>query len=234
MNSVDKSGVSAILLFGSRARRDNRRGSDTDLLLIAPQSTPRHKSIGPLSMFFYPWEKLADDARNGDLFVCHIVREAKPIFDPQSQLDELRSLFRLRASYALEIQQARQLGWFIDRHAGALTAQMVVRRMTWCIRTILIARLAERGQPRFSPIDLAAAAPGSAAELLAVRHRRRFDGSMRQRFRRFLIEEGGAPPLPDDATLDDYRVFFTRTNNRVALNTISDRLLTSDDRDDYV
>jgi len=230
---ADKTGVSAILLFGSRARKDNRRGSDTDLLLIAPESTPRHKSIGHLSMFFYPWEKLTEDARNGDLFVCHIVREAKPIFDPQFRLDELRSLFRLRASYASEIQQARHLGWFIDRHASALNAQVVVRRMTWCVRTILIARLAERGQPRFAPTDLAAVAPDSAAELLADRHRRRPDGSMRQWFRHFLIEEGGKPPLPGDATLEDYHAFFTQTNNRVALQTMRNGLSRLVDDDHY-
>ncbi len=233
MIPVDKSGVSAILLFGSHARKDNRRGSDTDLLLIAPQSMPWHRSIGHLSMFFYPWERLAEDARNGDLFVCHIVREAKPIFDPQLQLDELRSLFRLRASYASEIRQARQLGWFIDRHAGALNPQVVVRRMIWCVRTILIARLAERGQPRFAPTDLAAVAPDSAAELLADRHRRRLDGSMRQRFRHFLIEEGGMPPLPGDATLEDYRDFFTQTNNRVALQTIESSLSKAVNDDHY-
>lgn len=233
MIPVDHSGVSAIFLFGSRAREDSRRGSDTDLLLIAPQSKPWHKSIGHLSMFFYPWEKLAEDARNGDLFVCHIVREAKPIFDPELQLDELRSLFRLRASYASEIQKALQLGWFIDRHAGALNAQVVVRRMIWCVRTILIARLAERGQPRFAPTELAAVAPASAAELLADRHRRRLDGSMRQRFRHFLIEEGGMPPLPGDATLEDYRAFFAQTNNRVALQTIQSGLLKLVNEDVY-
>ena len=78
---IGDQGISAILLFGSRAREDNGRGSDTDLLLISPPGTPQHKSIGHLSMFFYPWEKLTNDAREGDLFVCHIVREAKPVFD---------------------------------------------------------------------------------------------------------------------------------------------------------
>lgn len=55
---------------------------DTDLLLIAPPSMLQHKSIGHLSNFFYPWEKFAADARADELFVCHIVREAKPVFDP--------------------------------------------------------------------------------------------------------------------------------------------------------
>ncbi len=213
-------GVSAILLFGSRARGDNSRGSDTDLLLISPPGTPQHKSIGHLSMFFYPWQKLTADARDGDLFVCHIVREAKPVFDPLGQLDQLRSQFRLRTNYAREIAQAHDLGWFLDRHAGALNDNVVVRRMAWCIRTILIARLAERGTPAFAPLELLIAAPASAADLLADRHQRRLDATMRQRFRQYMIHEDVSPVLPSEATIDDYRSLFLRTGNKVGLQTI--------------
>lgn len=220
MIAADHPSVSAILLFGSRARDDNRRGSDTDLLLISPPGLPRHKSIGHLSMFFYPWEKLAKDAEDGDLFVCHIVREAKPIFDPTQQLQQLSSLFRLRSSYAREIKQAHELGWLLDRHAGLLSSQVVVRRMIWCIRTILIARLAEGGTPQFAPSALAAVAPPSAVELLANRHQRKLDATMRQRFRHFLVGEGGDPPLSSDATIEDYLAYFVQENNQIALQTI--------------
>ena len=158
-------------------------------------------------MFFYPWEKLAEDAQSGDLFVCHIVREAKPVFDPLFQLEKLRSLFRLRSSYAREIAHAGALGWLLDRHAGAFNSQVVSRRMIWCARTILIARLAERGTPEFAPAALAASAPVSAASLLQNRHQRRVDATMRQRFRQFLMQNAGPPPLPDNATIDDYRAF---------------------------
>ena len=216
---IGNQGVSAILLFGSRAREDNSRGSDTDLLLISPPGTPQHKSIGHLSMFFYPWDKLTADSLDGDLFVCHIVREAKPVFDPLDQLGELRSQFRLRTSYAREIAQARDLGWFLDRHSGAFNASMVVRRMVWCVRTIAIAQLAENGRPAFAPIELAAAAP-LAADILVNRHQRRLDGVMRQRFRQYLMQEGGAPALPREATLEDYRDLFVRTGNKVGLQTI--------------
>lgn len=231
--SVGDEGVSAILLFGSRAREDNSRGSDTDLLLIGPPGTTKHKSIGHLSMFFYPWEKLQADARDGDLFVCHIVREAKPVFDPLSQLDQLRSQFRLRTSYAREITHARDLGWFLDRHGGALTSDVVVRRMVWCIRTILIARLAERGRPAFAPLELAMAAPASAAELLADRHQRRLDVAMRQRFRQYMMQEDVSPALPSEATIDDYRSLFLRTGNKVGMQTIERGLQTLGDDEDY-
>lgn len=220
MIATDQPGVSAILLFGSRAREDNTRGSDTDLLLIAPPNAPRHKSIGHLSMFFYQWEQLAEEAQAGDLFVCHIVREAKSVFDPLFQLEKLRSLFRLRSSYAREIAHAGALGWFLDRHSGELNSQVVSRRMIWCVRTILIARLAERGTPEFAPAALAAFAPESAAALLDSRHQRRTDATMRHRFRYFLSREAGRPPLPANATLEDYRYLFDLTGNQVGLQTI--------------
>ena len=231
---ISDQGVSAILLFGSRAREDNSRGSDTDLLLISPPGTPQHKSIGHLSMFFYPWQKLTSDARDGDLFVCHIVREAKPVFDPLDQLEQLRSQFRLRTSYAREIAQARDLGWFLDRHAGSLNSNMVVRRMVWCIRTIIIARLAERGTPAFAPAALVTAAPAVAADILADRHQRRLDATMRQRFRQYLMLEGGLPTLPSEATIEDYRSLFVRTGNNVGLQTIERGVqLPEDDEDCY-
>jgi hypothetical protein len=216
----ENEGIAAILLFGSRARADNSRGSDTDLLLISPPGTPKHKSIGHLSMFFYPWEKLVGDARDGDLFVCHIVREAKPVFDPLGKLDQLRSQFRLRNSYAREIAFASDLGWFLDHHARALNSYVVVRRMIWCVRTILIARLAERGTPVFSPLELALAAPPYTADLLADRHKRRVDTAMRQRFRRYMMQEALSPALASEATIDDYRSLFARTGNKVGLQTI--------------
>ena len=226
-----QAGVSAILLFGSRAREDNSRGSDTDLLLIGPPDAPRHKSIGHLSMFFYPWQKLAADAREGDLFVCHLVQEAKPVFDPLGQLDQLRSLFRLRASYAREIEHARHLGWFLDRHAAALNSYVVVRRMVWCIRTILIAQHAERGKPVFAPSALAATAPSTAADLLAYRHQHRLDVAMRQKFRQYIIQEGGKAALPNDATIEHYRTLFSQTGNKVGIQTIERGMQTSNEEE---
>ena len=41
------------------------------------------------------------------------------------------------------------------------------------------------------------------------------------------------PPLPGDATLEDYRDFFTQTNNRVALQTIESSLSKAVNDDHY-
>ena len=97
----------------------------------------------------------------------HIVREAKPVFDPLNQLDELRSLFKLRTSYAREIAQARDLGWLLDRHGGTLNAHMVVRRMVWCVRTIRYSAARRAWRARVLAAELAATAP-LAADLLSM------------------------------------------------------------------
>ncbi|MER8476070.1 nucleotidyltransferase domain-containing protein [Mesorhizobium sp. M1163] len=214
-------GISAILLFGSRARGDNERGSDTDLLLVSPPGEPRHRSIGHLSMFFYPLLKLLADAGDGDLFVCHIAREAKPIFDPANHLEQLRASFKVRESYGREISLASDLGWFIERHADELTTAIIAKRIVWCVRTILIARTAERGAPAFAPAALAATTSSSAgAELLFTSHQRRADVLMRRRFRQFLVDEGYGPPLPSEAAPRDYNEHFKRTKNSVALQKV--------------
>jgi hypothetical protein len=169
-------GISAVLLFGSRARGDNARGSDTDLLLVSPPGRPRHRSSGNLSMFFYPWPKLVADARQGDLFVCHLTVEAQPIFDPTNRLERLRGEFKLRLSYAEDIARASDVGWLLDRHAEEFEPGTVARKMLWCVRTILIARSAERGEPVFAPMRLAATTSSkAAASLLFERHRRKVD-----------------------------------------------------------
>ena len=169
------------------------------------------------------WQRLPD--HNSTIRQYSLI----PKFAPSS----LRSQFQLRTSYAREIAYARDLGWFLDRHAGALSSNVVVRRMIWCIRTILIAQLAERGTPIFAPRELARAAPTSAADLIADRHQRRLDVTMRQRFRKYMMQEDSNPVLPIGATIDDYKSLFVQTGNKVGLQTIERGLLPPEGDDNY-
>jgi hypothetical protein len=213
--------VSAVLLFGSLARQDNARGSDTDLLLVAPGSRPRHIFLGHLSMFFYSWTKLKRDAAAGDLFVCHLVREARPLFDPENRLAALQTLFRFKASYQGEIEKAADLGWYLDRFGSVLAPHVTARRMIWCVRTILIARSVEAGTPVFSPQALASVARSEAArELLHARHQRRPDALLRGLFRRFLREETTSSDLRSEAPAELLEGHFIATANNVALQTL--------------
>jgi hypothetical protein len=178
-------------------------------------------SVGQVSMFFYPWPKLLADATQGDLFVCHVVREAKPLFDPGNQLAELRATFKLRMSYAEEIGKASDLGWFLERYGESLDPGVVARRMIWCVRTILIARSAEAGTPVFAPQALAAwTRSDRAQELLVDRHQRRPDAMMRRRFREFLAEECYSCPWHLEASRSTFIDYFAAKSNDVALQTL--------------
>ena len=114
----------AILLFGSLARADQSDDSDTDLLIVTLDDETRHVSVGHLSLFLYPWSTLENNARNGDLFVCHLVREARPLFDPDGYLPKLKETFTFRSNYMVEIAHATDLGWYLTRYGDDLNSHL--------------------------------------------------------------------------------------------------------------
>ena len=213
--------VVATLLFGSLARADESEGSDTDLLMVNLDNEPRHVSVGHLSLFLYPWHKLEHDARNGDLFVCHIVREAKPLFDPDGYLPKLKEAFRFRSDYVAEIARATDFGWYLVRFGEDLNSNLQTKRALWCIRTILIARSAERHDPVFAPQLLAEQTRSVAGRnLLASRHSARDHAEVRQLLRLFLEEETRFDPFNELADRSAFIERFTATSNNVALQTL--------------
>ena len=149
--------ISAVLLFGSRARGDYDAGSDVDLLFVTGEPQPRHHAVGNLSLSLYPIDKLLSQAADGDLFVFHLVSEAKPIYDPAGEFTRLKMAFQFRDSYDRDVARASDLGWLLSRFGDALpNAGLVNRRITWCVRSILIGRAAEQRRAIFSPAALAA------------------------------------------------------------------------------
>lgn len=213
--------VAATLLFGSLARGDHSEGSDTDLLMINLNDETRHVSIGRLSLFLYPWCQLEQNARNGDLFVCHLVREARPLIDPDSYLPKLRGAFVFRSTYQDEVTRATDFGWYLVRFGSELNSQLLTKRALWCVRTILIARSAERRDPVFAPRRLAEQTrSASARNLLGDRRHRHDDTAVCELLRQFLEDE-----VPDDRVLehadrDTFMKKFAATSNKVALQTL--------------
>ena len=213
--------VVAALLFGSFARADQSEGSDTDLLLVNLDDETRHVSVGQLSTFLYPWHKLEHDSRNGDLFACHLVREAKPLFDPDGYLPKLKDAFRFRSDYRAEIAHATDLGWYLAKFGDELNSDLQVKRSLWCIRTILIARSAERRDPIFAPQLLAEQTHSVAGrKLLASRRGARDHSEVRQWLRVFLEEETAFDHFYELADRSDLIQRFRETSNKVALQTL--------------
>ena len=213
--------VVAILLFGSLARADESASSDTDLLMINLDSETRHVSVGRLSLFLYPWHMLEHDAREGDLFVCHLVCEAKPLLDPDGYLAKLNEAFRFRSDYEAEIARASDLGWYLVRFGDELNSNLHAKRTLWCIRTILIARSVERHDPVFAPQLLAEQTRSVAGRnLLASRHSARDRAEVRELLRLFLEEETKFDSFHELAERSAFIERFTATSNDVALQTL--------------
>ena len=211
----------AILLFGSLARGDQSDNSDTDLLTVTLDDETRHISVGHLSLFLYPWSTLENSARNGDLFVYHLVREARPLFDPDGYLPKLKEAFRVRPDYMVEIAHATDLGWYLTRYGDDLNSHLLAKRALWCIRTILIARSAEHDEPVFAPQLLANQTQSMAArDLLARRHSPRGGARVRSSLRLFLEEEAISAPFGEQADRADFIERFRTTSNKVALKTL--------------
>jgi predicted nucleotidyltransferase len=213
--------VVATLLFGSVARSDHEERSDTDLLLINLDDETRHVSVGHASIFLYPWLRLKLDAKEGDLFACHLAYEAKAISDPQGYLSKLKKSFRFKSNYQSEIARASELGWFLARFGEGLNSALQAKRILWCVRTILIARSAELRDPVFAPKLLAGRAKSDAArDLLSNRHDRRDEASLRYSLRVFLTEETKVESFHERAGREAFARRFKETSNQVALQTL--------------
>jgi predicted nucleotidyltransferase len=213
--------VVATLLFGSLARSDSAEGSDTDLLMIDLDQETRHVSVGHLSLFLYPWSRLKADALAGDLFVCHLAREAKPLIDPDGYLPKLQEAFAFKPSYRDEIERATDLAWFLVKFGDELNPSLLFKRALWCIRTILIARSAELQTPVFAPERLADLTRSAAArKLLRERRRAHSEATVRSALREFLLHEPRPNRPLKSLGRNHFVERFITSNNEVALQTL--------------
>lgn len=175
--------------------------------------------MGNISLYLYPWAKLLRDARGGDLFVCHIVRESRQLHDPKDRLGILGDAFRFKDSYADEIGQASDLAWYIAHNFRDIPGAVATKRIAWCVRTILIARTAEQHRPLFAAAELARfSGSASVRQLIAQKDDSEPNSSSIALLGDFLRQYGQADPAPDgDAS--SYRSLFKKRGNRVALQT---------------
>lgn len=213
--------VAATLLFGSLARADQSNGSDTDLLMVSLDDETRHVSVGHLSLFLYPWRQLEQDARDGDLFVCHLVREAKPLIDPDNYLPRLQQAFQFRSNYTADIKRASDFAWFLVSFGAELNRHLLTKRALWCIRTVLIARSAERRDPIFAPERLAEQTSSALAQIL-LRDRRGVHNkaAVRKALQQFLIDDRVGERSMEHVERDTFLNMFVTTSNKVALQTL--------------
>lgn len=216
--------IEAIFLYGSWARGDQGEGSDHDLLMVTDEARGYHVTDGHHSMTYYPLLNLKEKAVAGDLFVMHIVREAKVVLDPNDVLTLLRRLFVSKPSYELEISHGADVGWYLVHNHAALSRNLGAKRIAWAVRTILIAKSVMRGNPTFAPEKLTAFSEFSATdELIAARHGS-FTGNTIQTLRCFLDFEQLPDPLGPEAGEVAWRQRFAQTDSYVGAQLIKSLL----------
>jgi predicted nucleotidyltransferase len=214
--------VIGVALYGSRARQDDEPGADTDILAVITEHEPRSARSAGLSLSWQPLGRLVSGAGIGDLFVLHIVSEARVLFEAWPVFDLIRRSFRYKDDYRREIGLASDVGWFLLRHGDRSTANRLVdERMAWSVRTILIARAADLRRPVFGAEALAefAGLPDVRALIRSTDRTDSTRGMMRETFRMVLEGFGTGEPR-EPRTIDDWSRYFERDRNVMGSRTV--------------
>jgi hypothetical protein len=88
----------ALFLYGSYARGDEGQLSDIDILQLVPTHTAPY-SRGKINVTCYTPDQLTRLAKNGSLFVRHLISEAIALEDPTNFLKTLRSTYVAPGDY---------------------------------------------------------------------------------------------------------------------------------------
>ncbi|CAI1213870.1 Nucleotidyltransferase domain [Serratia plymuthica] len=146
--------IKCLVLYGSCARGDQNTSSDIDLFAIHDQDEYRMYINGNINIALYSEKKAFEIMESGNLFGLHIKEEGKLMFN-DSIFNEMRASFKYKDSYSEEISVASTLGRFILKEQKIIkNSALLNKRLSWCVRTILIAKSAEMKEPVFSKFDI--------------------------------------------------------------------------------
>ena len=227
--------IIGLALYGSRARGDDDERSDFDLAAITDDPGPRTVSAVRTTISCLPYDAAHRRAAGGDLFVLHLVTEARVLYQAWPVFDELRRVFKYRDNYDREIGLASDVGWFLLQHAGDFDeARLVNRKMAWCARTIVTARAANQQRAIFSARQLVEFS-GSSELPTIIRNKdgNVIDAEALRAFGAFLEAMGTTVPA-GTATLEERRSQFAANRNVVGLRLVDalETQLVSDRRGD--
>lgn len=165
--------LESFLLYGSYARGDYDLNSDVDVLRITSCRQRSNRVDGHVSLHNYDIKDLLWMARQGNLFVLHLITEAKPLHDPRNYLDALSTAFTKPKSYAAEVRRwitpAAPLLYVNESLFDTTPREFMDVAMFLC-RTLLYGDQADRGPFSFSLSSLAAQ-DETAAALLELKAR---------------------------------------------------------------
>lgn len=214
--------VTSLIIYGSCARGDNVSTSDVDLLSLVSEGDYRMIVQNKINLALYPKTDAFEMARNGELFMLHIVREGRALIDFDTDFEKLKTDFQFKLSYGTDIANATALGWaLIHLGKNIKNFALVNKRIAWCVRTILIAKAAERQEAIFSTQALAQFANDpSIAKLIENKNNSTSNLKIHKPFQEFLEEWGNSKAHIKSMDLMDYKEHFQKTGNVVALKTL--------------
>ncbi|HDZ8857654.1 TPA: nucleotidyltransferase domain-containing protein [Aeromonas dhakensis] len=143
--------ILSLSIYGSRSRGDHSESSDIDLFAITDEDHYKMVVNGITNMACYPTFLALQRANEGDLFILHLCEEAKELYHSEISLKQLKEAFKYKDNYCHEIMCASDLAWYLIDFKNEIRNPLLInKRIAWCVRTIIIAKSAERRKPVFS------------------------------------------------------------------------------------
>lgn len=147
--------ISCLVLFGSHATNDADEDSDIDLLGINKSTLRTVRENGKVNLSLYSLDELSRMAESGNIFILHIILEGICIFNP-TIFNELKDKFKYKDNYNIDIATAFYLATVILREKDNISNWVIAnKRISWCVRTILISISVQNRKPLFSKSKLA-------------------------------------------------------------------------------
>ena len=151
----------AFAVFGSAARGDNDRFSDSDLLIVSDDRTAlmgmraEYDAAG-WSCTAYSWKRLQRAADQGSLFVQHLKQESKILWDPSDRLANVLAGYSTNPSYKRVSDGASSLLGDLIQHLPECDAgpMWTLDVLFVGFRSLAVATLADEGIYAFSNSDI--------------------------------------------------------------------------------
>jgi len=142
--------MKSLLLFGSKARHDSDASSDIDLLGVYEDKKISSITHDSVHLFLYPEITILEKMTSGDLFALHL-KEESIILHGEDYINDVFSKFKYKESYDYEISKAVFLIKEIATSYHLIKNKKIAnKKISWCVRTAIIATSAEDRNPVFS------------------------------------------------------------------------------------
>nr|WKF55579.1 hypothetical protein HUO10_000023 [Paraburkholderia busanensis] len=216
--------ILSLALYGSRARHDEDAQSDVDLFAISDDDQYQMIVQSKTNIASYPRELALERAKQGDLFMLHIVSESKTLYDTNNELLTLKNSFVFKNSYLPEIKFASDIAHMLIDHANTSNNYSFInKRIAWCVRTILIAQAANERLSIFSAARLAEFSKSPLTlPLIKGKNNNEFKSNALRDFGLFITQFGTAESLQrHQKSLSDYSDLFSKSQNIMGTKTLT-------------